>query len=119
MFTFTSGSTVVAPDNVDGYEASRGARTKVHNVLGRVDPDITLRPAGLRTGTLTLGFIGESDAFDAHTQFSKGVVWTFYTDERPITFSFVVPDGGTISLRLDDATRDLWFISLPFSEVIA
>ena len=115
--TITAGSVTITPTLVEGYAATAPARTLVHDILGRTAPDITLRPAGLRTGTLTLLIAVEARAVEAFTALCAGVVCTLASDERSISMPFIVPDGQQVGIKLDDTTRDHWHITVPFQEV--
>lgn len=106
-----------APVLVEGYEASRSGGTLVHEIIGRADPDVTLRPAGMRTGKLTLLFADEAAAHAADGALSAGIVVTLVDDARSIGMSFVIPNGQQITLTLDDTTRNHWHLSVPFQEV--
>ncbi len=48
--TITAGASVITPLLVEGFEAARSGGAIVHTILGRANPDVTLRPAGTRTG---------------------------------------------------------------------
>jgi hypothetical protein len=74
--TLTSGATVITPNTVDGYQSARPAQTIIHRVIGRADPDVTLRPAGTRTGTLELVFGVEATAIAAEQALAGADVWT-------------------------------------------
>ena len=117
MTTITHDAGVITPQLVDGYQASSEARTIVHPILNRSSPDITFRAAGLRTGTFRCLFRLEVDAVDAFAVFRTPQVLTITDDARTgIGMSFVVADGD-ISVELDDKTRDLWWVEVPFQEV--
>lgn len=107
----------ITPDIVDGWRASREARTIVHTILGRAAPDVTFRPAGIRSGSLTCVFSVEADAAAAADVFAIPQVLTLTDADRPhLAMSFVVADGD-IDVSLDDETRDVWIVTVPFREV--
>ena len=115
----TSGETVISPTICLSIETRRTAGNIVHDVVGRSDPDVTLRPAGTRTGTLRLGFLGASSEADSETAelaLSGVGVWSILSDEREsLAFSFIV--AGRIERVLDDITRDDWIVVVEFREV--
>lgn len=117
MTTITHSTGVITPTVVDGWSASREARTKVHDILGRSDPDVTLRPAGLRAGTLKLVFATEQAAADAVAVLAVPQVLTLADADRPSLAGRFVAADGTIELQLDDETRDVWIVTCPFREV--
>ncbi|WP_298038318.1 hypothetical protein [uncultured Microbacterium sp.] len=118
MTTITHDAGVITPQLVDGYQASSEARTIVHPILNRSNPDITFRAPGLRTGSFRCLFPVEADAVAAFAVFRTPQVLTIADDDRPgIVMSFVVADGD-ISVELDDETRDVWWVEIPFQEVI-
>ncbi|MCE4024662.1 hypothetical protein LXM50_01605 [Microbacterium sp. Au-Mic1] len=115
--TITAGATTITPILIDGFEASRSGGSIVHPILGRTNPDITLRPAGMKTGTLSLLFAVEADANMAWNALSDPAVFVLSSDERTVSMSFVVPESQALSLKLDPETRDHWTLSVPFQEV--
>lgn len=109
----------ITPEVVDGYEASIEARSRVHTILGRRDPDITLRPAGLREGTLSLVFASRAAAWGAVAALRTPQVLTLTDADVPeVGMSFVVA-GGSLQPRLDPDTRAVWTLAVPFQEVLS
>jgi hypothetical protein len=118
MTTITSGATIITPDIVDGYDSAREAQTILHRVIGRADPDVTLRAAGTRSGTLSLVFGVEAEAYAAEQALAAPDVWTL-TDPDRLTIGMVfVVAGGTLDRALVNETRDGWTLSVPFVEVL-
>ncbi|WP_295012489.1 hypothetical protein [uncultured Microbacterium sp.] len=117
--TITAGTATITPLLVEGYTAARDGGALVHRILGSSAPDVTLRPAGMRTGSLVLLFDVEGTARAAWTALSGAVVAVLTDTDRAIGMSFVVPDGQPLSLALDDVTRRHWHLTVPFQEVSA
>ena len=115
--TITQGSTVITPDLVDGYTATNAGQNVIHIILGRSNPDITLRPPLLRSGTLDLFFTTEAKAKAAADAFMVPAVFALASTDRPsIAMNFVVsPDGST--RELEDTTRELWYVRVGYQEV--
>lgn len=117
MPTITNGTDIITPVLVNGFTSSREARTVVHDILDRPAPDTSLRESGSRTGTLELLFTGEASAFAAETLHAGISVWSISDPDRPsIAMTYVVA-GGSVERELDDETRDLWLVRVPFREV--
>lgn len=117
MTTITHSAGVITPRLVIGWETSRPVRTIVHSVLGRTDPDITLRGVGLRAGTLRLLFSTGAEATAAGAVFATPQTLTLTdTDVPAIGMAFVVA-GGDLAAQLDPETRRLWTLAVPFQEV--
>lgn len=117
MATLSNGTDTISPELVTGYQSTREPRTIVHNILGTSSVDVTVRPAGPRSGTLELLILSEADAAAAETALSGATVWTLTdADRSTIGMSFVV-SGGAITRTLEDETRQLWLVSVPFVEV--
>lgn len=107
----------ITPLAVEGYRASRPARTIVHDILNQQNSDVTFRAFGLRTGTLRLVFRGESDALRAYDSLSVPQTLTASnTDVEAIAMAFVIA-GGDLDLEQDDEDAALWRIIMPFREV--
>ena len=118
MTTITHSTGTITPTVVDGYEAEIEGRSIVHTILGRSDPDITTRPSGLRTGTLSLVFASKADAWAAIAVLRIPQVLTLTDPDVPeVGMSFVFA-GGSLVPRLDDTTRSVWTVALPFQEVL-
>lgn len=115
--TITHSSGVIAPEVVHGFQATRDARSIVHTILGREDPDITFRPASLRKGTLTLVFPTGAAASAAEAILVTGQVFTIQDSTvAEVGMSFVVADGS-VTRSLDGGTRVVWTVAVPFQEV--
>lgn len=107
----------VTPLLVDGYEATRDARTVVHEVAGKTFPDVTLRPAGSRRGRLRMLFATEADATAAYAALSAPRVFMLTEADLPgIEMRFVIA-AGEMLIGLDDEGRRRWWVEVPFVEV--
>lgn len=117
MTTISHSTGVIVPQVVDGYEAARELRTVVHDVINRSNPDVTLRGPGLRSGQLQLVFALEVDAVAAFAALSIPQVLTLTDPDRPSIGMQFVAAGGDLTVGLDDETRDVWIVNVPFREV--
>lgn len=117
-------SQYLVPDVVDGFESVRETQSIVHRVLGRPYPDVTLRPATARTGTLKLVFGNEAAAAHAEAvHAAPGILklqaaFDYDANEviRPTVEMLYVP-AGRITRTLDPDTRDVWIVTVDFQEV--
>lgn len=117
MTTITHAAGTIAPEVVNGYEATREVRTIVHTIMNRPDPDIAFRAPGRRRGILTCVFAVEADARDAYGVFSEPQLLALTDPDVPtVAMTFVVA-GGDLVIRLDDETRSVWLVDVPFQEV--
>lgn len=116
--TITVGSQTVTPDLVLGYTAGRTAQAVVHPIIGRPDPDVTLREVLYRAGSLTLLFLDRTDAFTALSVLSGVSVAVLVDDEVPeVNMAFVVT--GELTLTPDGQDIRRWNLTVPFQEVAA
>lgn len=117
----TSGANVISPTIVLGFTSTRASMNNIHDVVARANPDVSLRPAGLRSGTYELGFAGdtsEMDSFIAEALLATPVVFTVVSDERTtVQLSFVL--SGNLTRALETETRDAWIVSFDWQEVTA
>ncbi|QEA29707.1 hypothetical protein FGL91_14810 [Microbacterium sp. CBA3102] len=105
----------LTPVAVSSWESSVEVRTIVHHILGRTDPDVTLRPASMRQGTLTLTFDAAAAATAARSVLELPQLLTLVSAEVPeVGMSFVVANGS-IGEVLGAAGQ--WTITVPFQEV--
>ncbi|MDL9978851.1 hypothetical protein [Microbacterium candidum] len=112
--TITAGAAVISPILIHGFESSREAGTIVHDVIGRANPDITLRPASLRTGTARLLFADETASKSAEDALSLAVTCTLTTELASASFPFVV--RGPITRTLNES-RVTWLVAFEFQEI--
>lgn len=115
--TITHSTGTISPTVINGYEATREARSVVHQILNRSDPDVTLRAPGLRRGALKCVFATEAEAVSAFGVLSIPQVLVLNDSTAPsIGMSFVVADGD-LHVTLDPETRVVWIVTVPFVEV--
>jgi hypothetical protein len=113
--TISDGTTVITPRHITGFESSRPTKTVVHTVVGSAASAITLRPAGLRTGTLEAIFdtLTQALALEALLAQAKSFALTV-SDAPALGMAFVAV--GNITADLDPDT-DLWVVTSGFQEV--
>ena len=112
---------MIAPSAILGYGSTRETGTVVHRIINRPGPDVTLRVAGLRTGSLRLAFVGpsaESDSAAAETVLATAAVFALQSADRAsVQMSFVLPVGGRLDRTLEETTRAAWVVSFDWVEV--
>ena len=117
MTTITSGTLSFSPELITAWATSQDSRNVIHTIIGRTDPDVTIKPAASRSGTLELLFLSASSAETARGILANGAIFTISDDETWINgLKFVM--SGTIGAVLEDSTRNLWTLSADFTEVI-
>lgn len=113
--TISDGTTTLTATVMDGYNATRESRTVVRRILGSNAPALSLREAGLRSGTHRLMFASQTVAEAAVAMLGAGVEITLAdTDRANVGMTFVV--SGNLSIELDDDTRDLWVVEFEYQE---
>ena len=118
MTTISSGTLTFTPELVTAWETSQTSRNVLHTIIGKADPDVTLKPSSTRSGTLEMLFLSASSANTARGILANGTIFTISDSETWLNgFDFVM--SGTISTVLEDTTRNLWTISADYTEVIA
>lgn len=114
--TITSGTTTITPTLVLGWEANQDSRNIIHTIIGRSSPDVTLKPAALRSGTLEMLFETATAANNARLLHADAAVFTLTSSEQPLAnMTYVV--GNDISSVLEDTTRSLWQLNVSFQEI--
>lgn len=108
---------VPALTEASSYDSSSEVRNQIHPIVGRADVEATLRPAGLRTGTMTLVF---TDRATAHTAAQAhrdvGVFHLADSDVPEASMSYVTT--GAVQLTLDPETAREWLLRIGFQEVL-
>lgn len=116
----THEADTITPTQVLGYRSEREAGNIIHPILGRSNPDVTLRAAALRTGELEIGFQGataEADSLAAESIHATGGIFTVLSTERAsVEMTYVV--SGRVRRELDDESRDAWVVAVGFQEVV-
>lgn len=116
--TLSNGVDTITPTLVTGYRSGRAPATRVHQIIGRSDPDVTFAPTSMRAGTLELLVEDEASAATAEQLLAAPASWSLDDPDRPtIAMSFVVSDAGQLERELEDESRDAWLIRVPYIEV--
>lgn len=116
MTVISDGTTDLTPQLVLGWQSTQNARTVVHPVIGRPDPDVTLRPHTPRTGQLRMLTLNEADAHALAALHTQGLVLTLTDTDLPaLGMSYVA--SGPVTVALDDATRRRWVVTVDYTEV--
>lgn len=111
--TLTSGSTTIAPIAFSDYTSEQEGGSIRHEILGRTNPDVTLRPAGLRTGSFTLDFASETASSSARTALTAAAAWTLTHTERTSVNMRFIP--RRISRPVDAGGR--WVVTVSYEEI--
>lgn len=119
--TITRGNVVITPTAVTSVRSERESRNVVHSIIGRDADDVTLRPAGLRTGTLELVWhstnTAETDSEAAELAHAEGGVFTIVAPERAsLSFTYVTDQSGRITRELN-AELGSWTVRIDYREV--
>lgn len=113
--TISDGVDTITASVMDGYSATRPTRNVVHAILGSNAPAVSLREAGLRTGTAQLVFELQAVAEDAAAMLASGLQLTLAdTDRANVGMTFVL--AGDLTVELDSDTRSVWVVSFDFQE---
>lgn len=113
--TITHAGGVITPTSVTEYGAEQAGGNIVHPILGSNNVHVTLRPAALRTGTLTLVFATAIAAASARVQHAAGGVFALTSPEVAVVDMSYVLDGtlGTVQGKAGE-----WTITVDFHEVL-
>lgn len=114
--TLSNGSVTLTPLLVLGYKATQDSKNVIHAVLGKTSPDVTLRKANMRSGTLEILFLTAAEAEAARQLHIAEDVFTLDSSEiTQINMQYVV--NGEITTALEDETRNAWVITIDYQEV--
>lgn len=87
----TRGATTVTPIALSDYTSDQEGGTILHPILGRTNPDVTHRPAGMRTGSFALSFATEAASNTARVALAEAGGWQLTSAERPtVNMRFIV-----------------------------
>lgn len=114
--TISDGMSSVTPVLVVDYAHRRAARTIVHDVIGSSTPDVTLRAAGTREGTLQAVLITQADVTTLDTLLASPTVLTVTSDDEPRLDGLRhVVAGDDPEVRLEGART--WVVTWTYREV--
>jgi len=114
--TFTGPTLAAYPLLVTQWNATSTTRHIVHEILGNPIPDVTLQPAGPRTGTMGALFDNETDATALHTALRGTDVLTFSDDDTATTgMTFIA--NGDVTITTDSQSQSYWTVTFTYLEV--
>lgn len=113
--TVEYGAVTLTPQVVDGWQQSRPSRVREHELIGGGSEFTRTRP-GPRRGTLTLVFASEEDAAAADLLHTTAPYVDLASDDRDlVNMRYIVT--GDINVDLDPETRDVWVVTVGYTEV--
>lgn len=107
---------VILPRLVTQWNASATTRHIVHDVLGTPWPDVTVQPAGPRSGTMAAILDSEQDAADLFAMLTGTSVITFSDDSTTIPTMRLLANGQ-VTVQQDDQDRTVWAVTFSYMEV--
>ena len=108
-----NSSTTLTPRALSDYTSDQEGGAIIHRVLGRREPDVTFRPAELRTGTMVLDFETEEAAAAAREALSESGAWTLAHSARPsVNMRFIV---RRLSAPISGDGR--WMVQVSYEEI--
>lgn len=114
--TITGGSQTVTPTLVTEYTSAREGGNLLHKVIGNASPDVTLKMAALRKGTLEIWCEDYNTALTTEALHAQVGVFRLTDDTLPGVNMYYVLDGA-IDVSLDSQTQRRWLVRVGYSEV--
>jgi hypothetical protein len=116
VITRMSDSATTSPLLITGYDARRDSRNVTHDMLDGSIVMTLINPRP-RAGTMQLLYASEYDAHAAMNLHATSATYTLETGDRfTVDMHYV---AGALGVQLDDATRDMWVVSVDYQEVDA
>ena len=114
--TISDGTTSVTPKLILEYEHTRATRSLVHDVLGRADPDVTLRAAATRSGRIRALLVSPADVSTLDELLSAPAVLSIASTDEPRLdgLTFVVADAD---IRVTLEGQSTWFVEWTYQQV--
>jgi hypothetical protein len=116
MSTISNGTDTITPTLITGYESDTESNNVVHRIIGRADPDVSLSADSLRSGTLELFFESYAEVWEAKALHAAPSVFTLTDADVPAINMTYVRDGS-MTIRLDPESLELWTLSVGYQEV--
>lgn len=117
MTTIAKAGATVTALTVLGWDTTRPARTVVHAVIGKPEPDFTLRASGPRTGTVRYLFAELADAEACESLHGDAPAPVTLTDPATPGSPMVYLVTGAVHLTADDEAGTRWSVSVDFTEI--
>lgn len=111
----TDASSIVPTLVLGGWESADEPQSLVHRILGREDPDVTLRPASARTGTLRMLFWDSESAEAARAFHRAAATFRTVTDMHWLPAAYV--PNGPIRPAQQETNQERWILDVPFQEI--
>jgi hypothetical protein len=99
-----------------GYDVLRQSENLVHRIIGRADPDVTLKPTPLRTGTFVALLMSQGQAEALAFALARSSTFT-WTSEGWIGFAFVV--SGQVRTKQEPDSSSAWSVTFDWTEVVS
>ena len=115
MAVITTGAHTIAPHLLLGYQSSRESGNVFHPLIDSPTPDITLRPAAPRTGTLELFFLTGVAATACERLHAGARLFHLRDSARPSTNMTYVVDGNVTCEVAEGGAR--WIVSVAYHEI--
>ncbi|WP_270353453.1 hypothetical protein [Microbacterium testaceum] len=113
--TLISGTTTLNPLALSEYTSDQNTGGAIlHTILGRPDPDVTLRPLGLRTGVMTLDFTTEALSNAARIALARAGGWTLTHTERTSVNMRFIARGVSRPIERDGR----WKVTVRYEEIL-
>jgi len=97
------------------FTSRREARNIVHTIIGRPDPDVTLRGPGLRQGAMGIWCQDYASAVTLEALLASQAVLRLQETVLGIDLAFVCT--GSIELRRDSTNTTRWLVRSDYQEV--
>ena len=105
---------VVGSDTVVHIDARRHSEHRVHRVIGRAAPDVTLHPTTLREGTLEVWCASYANAVAVENLHTNEA--TLYVQDAALGLHINYVCGG-VALERDSTNPARWIVRVDFTEV--
>lgn len=118
MSTISDGTTTVPLLLILGWVDQQDGANVQHLIIGSAAPDYTIHPARARSGTMQIVMASMAAGWQLRALLVQAKTFTVVNTELPgANMQFVISDGGTVSVALDQVTQVRGVVSVDFSEV--
>jgi len=115
--TVTNTAGTLTPVLINGYRSARAARNVLHPIIGSAAPSVTLRAAGLRTGTLAMLCETLADALALEAAHAAAGTLQLEDSDLP-ALNMLYVSSGSIEVELDTSTGTMWWVRAEFQEIL-
>lgn len=104
-------------DMITNYEANRTGMSSVHQIIGRPEPVVILRPLTMRRGTIAFWFVDAESAMEVENLANMSKVMVLVVPEYPHMDMSFIAESTSLIPDPEEADSRRWIVTMQYVEV--